>query len=141
MADAYYNDAPNNFLGLGVHGQTDLDTDDIRMVLYDEGADARNLADADIADIIAGARIDTSPNLTTKEIGSPLGDGVFNHADEVFTAVTGSSVESLVYFEFNATESIAPLLFVLDSWTGLPVTPNGGDITAAPAAGGVLDIS
>ncbi len=140
MVDAYYDDAPNNFLGNGVHGQTDLDTDDIRMVLYDEGADARNLADQDIADIIAGARIATSPNLTTKEIGV-VADGIFNHADEVFSTVTGSSVESLVYFEFNATESIAPLIMVLDSWTGLPVTPNGGDITAAPAAGGVLDIS
>jgi hypothetical protein len=140
MVDAYYNDAPNNFLGNGVHGNTDLDTDDIRIVLYDEGADARNLTDADIADIIAGARIATSPNLTTKEVGV-VADGIFNHADEVFATVTGSSVESLLYFEFNATESIAPLLFVLDSWTGLPVTPNGGDITAAPAAGGVLDIS
>ncbi len=140
MADAYYNDTGNNWLGNGVHGNTDLDTDDIRMILYDEGADARNLADQDLTDVIAGARIDTSPNLTTKEVGV-VADGIFNHADEVFTAVTGSSVESLLYFEFNATESIAPLLFVLDSWTGLPVTPNGGDITAAPAAGGVLDVT
>lgn len=140
MANAYYNDFSNNLMGNGVHGNTDLDTDDIRMILYDEGADARNLADADLADIIAGARIDTSPNLTSKTVGS-VGDGIFDHADEVFTAVTGSSVESLVYYEHNATESIAPLMFVVDSWTGLPVTPNGGDITAAPAAGGVLDIS
>jgi hypothetical protein len=140
MADAYYNDAGNNFLGNGVHGNTDLDTDDIRIILYDEGADARNLADADKADILTAARIDESANLTAKTVGS-VGDGIFDHTDEVFATVTGASVESLIYFEFNATASIAPLLFVLDSWTGLPVTPNGGDITAAPAAGGVLDIS
>jgi hypothetical protein len=140
MADAYFNDAPNNLLGNGVHGQTDLDTDDIRMFLYDEGADARNLADQDVADIIAGARIASSPNLTSKTVGT-VADGVFDHADEVFTSVTGSSVESLVYWEFNATETLAPLLWVLDSWTGLPVTPNGGDITAAPHVNGVINIS
>ena len=140
MVDAYYNDAGNNWLGNGVHGNTDLDTDDIRIVLYDEGADARNLADADIADIIAGAQIQISANLTSKTVGS-VGDGIFDHADEVFATVTGSSVDSLIYYEFNATATIAPLLFVLDSWTGLPVTPNGGDITAAPAVGGVLDVS
>jgi hypothetical protein len=140
MADEYYDDAGNNWLGNGVHGNTDLDTDDIRIVLYDEGADARNTADQDIADIVGGAQIQESPNLTTKEIGV-VADGIFNHADEVFGTVTGSSVESLIYYEFNATASIAPLLFVLDSWTGLPVTPNGGDITAAPNVGGVLNIA
>lgn len=140
MANAYYNDFPNALLGNGVHGAIDLDTDDIRMWLYDEGADARNLADQDIADILAGARIAVSPNLTSKTVGS-VGDGIWDFADEVFTSVTGSSVESLGIWKFNATETIAPLMMVLDSWTGLPVTPNGGDITAAPAVGGVLDIS
>lgn len=140
MADAYYNDAPNNFLGNGIHGQTDLDTDDIRIVLYDEGADPLNLADEDLADIMAGARIAVSANLTSKTVGS-VGDGIFDHADETFSSVSGASVESLVYYEHTGTDSTAPLLMNLDSWTGLPVTPNGGDITAAPAAGGVLDIS
>jgi hypothetical protein len=67
--------------------------------------------------------------------------GVFDHADFVFTAVTGASVESLTYYEHSGVESTSPLMFNLDSWTGLPVTPNGGDITAAPHANGVLDIS
>ncbi len=139
MPDAYYNDFGNNLLGLGVHGNTDLDTDDIRVFLYDEGADPLNLADQDMADIIAGARIAVSPNLTTKEIGV-VADGIFNHADEVFVSVTGSEVDSLSYWEFDASEAIAPLLFNIDSATGLPVTPNGGDITWSPAAGGVLDV-
>ncbi len=140
MADAYYNDTPNAFLGNPVHSTVDLDTDDVRCWLYDETADARNLADADIADIVAGARIAESTNLANKDVGV-VGDGIFDHDDFVFTSVTGASVESIGYWGFNATESIAPLLWVLDSATGLPVTPNGGDITWAPAAGGVIDIS
>ena len=140
MADAYYNDAPNNFLGNGVQGQTDMDTDDIRVILYDEGADARNLADDALDDIIAGARIDTSTDLAGKTVGT-VGDGIFDHTDFVYTAVSGLSVESLAYYEHSGVETTSPLLWVLDSWTGLPVTPNGGDITIAPAVGGVIDIS
>ncbi len=140
MADAYYNDTPNAFLGNPVHNTVDLDTDDVRCWLYDETADARNLADEDIANIIAGARIAESTNLASKTVGV-VGDGIFDHANFVFTSVSGASVESIGYWGFNATETIAPLLWVLDSATGLPVTPNGGDITWAPAAGGVIDIS
>ncbi len=140
MADAYYTDFPNNLMGNGIHGRVDLDTDDIRCWLYDETADARNLADADIADIIAGARIAESTNLAAKTVGT-VGAGIFDHDDFVFTSVTGASVESIGYWGFNATETIAPTMWVLDSATGLPVTPNGGDITWAPAAGGVIDIS
>lgn len=140
MADAYYSDTPNSFLGNPVHSRSDLDTDDIRCWLYDETADARNLADQDFADIIAGARIAVSTDLATKTVGV-VADGIFDHANFVFVGVTGASVESIGYWAFNATESIAPLLWVLDSATGLPVTPNGGDITWAPAAGGVIDVS
>ncbi len=140
MADQYYNDTPNAFLGNPVHNTVDLDTDDVRCWLYDETADARNLADEDIANIIAGARIAESTNLASKTVGV-VGDGIFDHANFVFTSVTGASVESIGYWGFNATETIAPLLWVLDSATGLPVVPNGGDITWAPAAGGVIDVS
>lgn len=139
MADSYYNNFGTNLLGNGVHGNTDLDTDDIRIILRDEGADALNLADQDLADITAGARIATSTNLSGKTVGT-VADGVFDHSDFVFTAVTGASVESLDYYEHSGTESTSPLLFNLDSWTGLPVTPNGGDITASPHVNGVLDV-
>jgi len=140
MADAYYNDFPNALLGNGVQGAIDLDTDDIRMFLYDEGADALNLADTVVSDVIAGARIASSTNLASKTVGT-VADGVFDHADFVFTSVSGASVESLNYWKYNGTETLAPLMFNLDSWTGLPVTPNGGDITAAPHVNGVLNIS
>ncbi len=140
MADAYYNDTPNAFLGNPVHNTVDLDTDDVRCWLYDETADARNLADANYGNILAGARIAESTNLASKTVGV-VGDGIFDHASFVFVSVTGAEVESIGYWGFNATEGIAPLLWVLDSATGLPVTPNGGDITWAPAAGGVIDVS
>lgn len=140
MADAFYTDFPNAMLGNPVHSVVDLDTDDIRVILRDEGADALNLADQDLADIIAGARIAVSANLSSKTVGT-VAAGVFDHADEVFSSVTGASIESLDYYKHTGTESTSPTMFNLDSATGLPLTPNGGDITWSPAAGGVLDVS
>lgn len=139
MADQYYNDAGNNWLGNGVHGNTDLDTDDIRIMLYDEGTVARNLTHQDMTDTVA-AEVQESADLTSKTVGG-VGDGIFDHAAEVFGTVTGNEVDSLLYFEWSGSDTTSPLIMVLDSWTGLPVTPNGGDITADPAAGGVLDVS
>ncbi len=140
MASQYYNDFMDSEFGAPIHSVIDLDTDDIREILYDEGADAFNAADQDIADILAGARIATSANLSSKTVGT-VGDGVFDHVDEVHTSVTGASIESITYFKFNATETIAPLISNHDDWTNLPLTPNGGNITVAPAAGGVFSVT
>lgn len=140
MADAFYTAFPTALMGNPVHSVPDLDTDDIRVILRDEGADALNLADQDLADITAGARIQVSANLSSKTVGT-VAAGVFDHADYVFTAVTGASVESLDYYKHSGVESTSPLLFNIDSATGLPVTPNGGDITWAPHATGVLEIT
>lgn len=140
MADQYYDDFPNALLGNPVHNRPDLDTDDIRCWLYDEGADARDVADQDFADILAGAKIAESTDLGSKTVGV-VADGIFDHANFVFTGVTGANVESIGYWAFNGTPAIAPLMWVIDSATGLPVLPNGGDITWAPAVGGVIDVS
>lgn len=140
MANAVYNDARNNILGNGVHGQTDWDTDALRFILRDEGADALNLADVDLADITTTARIAESANLTSKTVGV-VADGTFDHADETLSAVSGASVESIDYFEETGVDGTSPLLLNLDSWTGLPLTPNGADVIVAPHANGVFQIT
>ena len=137
MADASYQQWRNSQFGVHVHTFADLDTDDIRCLLYDEGADALNLADQDLADIIAGARIAVSTNLTGKTVGV-VAVGTFDHDNFTFAAVTGASVESLTYWKDSGVESTSPLIMNIDSATGLPVTPNGGDIIWAPNASGVV---
>jgi hypothetical protein len=139
MADAVYDDARNNILGNGTHGQTDWDTDNIRAFLYDEGADALNLADVDMDDITGTAEIALSANLTCT-VGS-AGTGAFDHTDHTIATVSGATVESIVYFENSGADATSPLLLNIDSWTGLPLTPNGGDVTLQPAAGGVFQIT
>jgi hypothetical protein len=139
VASSFYNDFMDGEFGAPIHSVVDLNTDDIRIVLYDEGTDALNLADQDLADITAGARIAVSANLTSKTVGT-VGDGVFDHADETLVAVSGATVESLTYYKHTGTDSTSPLICNLDTWTGLPLTPNGGNVILAPAAGGVFSV-
>jgi hypothetical protein len=139
MASALYDAERNSLLGVHIHTFIDWDTDDIRVVYYDEGADALNLADQDLADISAGARIAVTANLSSKTVGV-VATGVFDHADETTNAVTGASVESLTYYKHTGTDSTSPLGMNLDTWTGLPFTPNGGNVTLQPHATGVLQI-
>jgi hypothetical protein len=140
VADAFYQVFRNAILGQVVHSVPDLNTDSIKVILRDEGADALNLADEDLADIVAGARIATSAAVASPTVGT-VAVGTFDHANVTFTAVSGASVESLDYFKDSGTESTSPLVCNIDSATGLPVTPNGGDITWAPHANGVFQIT
>lgn len=140
MASQFYNDFMDAEFGAPIHTVIDLNTDDIRIVGHDEGADAFNPADQDLADITAGARIFVSANLTSKTVGV-VGDGVFDHLDETVLAVTGASFESLDYYKHTGTDSTSPLISNHDDWTGLPLTPNGGNVILAPAAGGVFAVT
>lgn len=67
---------------------------------------------------------------TPQTIGSKtFTNGVFDGADVTYTSVTGNSVEALVIYIDTGSAATSPLVAYIDtSVTGLPVTPNGGDI-------------
>ena len=76
------------------------------------------------------------------EIGTKtFTDGVLDGADITFTAVTGNTAEAIVLFVKNAGANTTwRLVAYIDTGvTGLPVTPNGGDINLAWNASGILD--
>ncbi len=141
MADAFYEEYRNGMLGGGVHAQPDMDTNDIRVGLRDEGTTAINLAtQIDLADVTSAHQgVDTV--LASLTVGS-AGVGAFDHADETYPTLSGNDVESLDYYDFDtAVDATSPLIANIDGWTGLPFTPNGGDAILAPAAGGVFQIT
>lgn len=55
--------------------------------------------------------------------------GVADAADVTFTAVSGNTVEALVIYKDTGVSTTSNLIAYIDSATGLPATPNGGDIT------------
>jgi len=127
MANALRDSGREGFLA----GDIDWDANNIKVFLYDEGADAFNAADDNLDDIVAGARIATSGNLASKTVTA----GVADAADVTLTAVSGATVESIEGYKDTGTESTSRLIFNIDTATGLPVTPNGGDITIVWDAG------
>ncbi len=122
MANALYDKGREGFLD----GTIDWDTDNIKIVLIDEADDAINLAsDEDLADRAAGSRVATSGNLGSKTVTA----GVADAADVTFSAVTGDQSESIDIYQDTGSEATSRLIANIDTATGLPVTPNGGDIT------------
>ena len=122
MANALYDKGREKFL----RGELSWDTHDIKTVLVDTAGYAVNLAAHEfLSSIDAGMRIATSANLGTKTTVA----GVADAADVTFTAVTGAQSEALVIYRDTGDPATSPLIAYIDTATGLPVTPNGGDIT------------
>lgn len=80
---------------------------------------------------------------TDQEIGATktYTSGVFDGADVTFTSVSGSTVEALVIYVKNAGANTTWRLvaYIDTSVTGLPVTPNGGNIAITWNASGIID--
>lgn len=79
---------------------------------------------------------------TDQEIGATktYTNGVFDGADVTFTSVSGNSVEALVLYVKNAGANTTwRLVAYIDTGvTGLPVTPNGGNISVSWNASGIF---
>lgn len=68
-------------------------------------------------------------------------NGVFDADDPTFASVTGASAEAFVIYIDTGVAGTSRLVAFVDSgYTGLPVTPNGGNITIQFAAGGIFTI-
>lgn len=98
----------------------------VKAVLIDVADYTVNLATHEfLSDIPSAARVSIGPALAGKTTTAGVAD-----ADPYpFAAVTGDPCEAVAYFVDTGTASTSPLISYHDSATsGLPVTPNGGDI-------------
>ena len=77
-----------------------------------------------LSDISGGARIATSGAFASKTTTGGAADA----ADVTFTSVTGASIEAIVIYKDTGSDATSPLIAYIDTATGLPITPNGGDI-------------
>jgi hypothetical protein len=122
MANALYDKGREGFLD----GSIDWDTHDIKFVFVDHADDTPNPAsDDNLDDIAVGARVGTSGNLASKTVTA----GVADAADNTVSTVTGDPFESINLYKDSGVEGTSRLIAYIDTATGLPCTPNGGDIT------------
>lgn len=137
MANALYVAFRNGVLGAHAT-RVDLDADTIKVVLIDHGGATPNVTTHDFYnDISAGLIGSMSSALTTKTIGT-VAAGVFDADNVTFTAVSGNSVESVNVIKDTGSAPTSDLIAYFDTGTGLPVTPNGGDITVTWNASGIF---
>jgi len=131
MANTLYGKFKELLLTAGI----DVESDNIKCVLVDTAAYTPNFSTDDfLADIPSGDRIATSSNLSSKTITL----GVFDAADVTFSTVSGDQSEALVIYKDTGVEATSPLICYVDTATGLPVTPGGGDITVTWHASGIF---
>lgn len=122
MANALFDTGRAAFLGADV----DWLADNIKVTLIDVADYTVNLATHDFYDDVAAAgKVATSGNLASKTATA----GVADAADVTFTAVTGDPCEALVIWKDSGVAGTSQLIAYIDTATGLPVTPNGGNIT------------
>ena len=120
MANALYNKAREGF----AKAQINWEADTIKAVLVDSGAYTFSAAHQFISDVPSGARISSIQTLS----GKTATDGACDANDLTFPSVSGASIEVIIIFKDTGTEATSPVLANIDSGTGLPITPNSGDI-------------
>ncbi len=80
---------------------------------------------------------------TDQRISTPtVVNGLFDGDNLTYTAVSGNSVEALVIYRKNSGANTTWRLVLYEDTgvTGLPVTPNGGNITITWSAPGILQL-
>ena len=64
--------------------------------------------------------------------------GVLSAADTTFASVSGAAITQLVIYKDTGSAGTSPLLCLIDTSTGLPITPNGGNIVVSWSSGQVF---
>lgn len=121
MANALYDLGRESFL----KGEISWSADNIKAILVDSADYTPNLAtDQFLSDVTGSGIVATSANLGTKTTTN----GDATAANITFSAVSGDISEFLVLYQDTGVGTTSRLIARIDTATGLPVTPNGGDI-------------
>lgn len=127
MANALYNKAKEDFL----NGNLNLASNTVTIILVDTDIYTFSASHEDRADIPNTAVV-SSNNLTS----TTTTNGVFDAADPVFSSVSGANCEAVILYHNTgnaetdgARQADSRLIAYFDTASGLPILPNGGDIT------------
>lgn len=126
MANALYDNGREGFL----EGAIDWDTDTIKVTMVSTKY-TFSASHEFLTSITSTQRVATSTALGTKTVTS----GVAGAANITISSVTGVVVESLVLFKDTGSSGTSRLIAYIDTATGLPLTPNGANVTISWSTG------
>jgi hypothetical protein len=121
MANSLYDIARHDFATAALDW---VSITTIKVALVDTGVYTYSAAHQYYSSVSSGV-VGTPVALTSRAVGASTG---CDADDSTFTAVTGASVEALVIYIDTGTAGTSRLVAYIDTATGLPITPNGGDI-------------
>lgn len=133
MANLLYAKAKEALWGAGIN----WGSNDIKAVLCDlteYTIDSDN--DEFLSDIPAAARVATSSNFASKTDTA----GVIDAANITFSLVTGNECGAVVIYQDTGNAATSKLILYIDTATGLPVTPSGGNIGVEWDASGIAEL-
>jgi hypothetical protein len=126
MANALYSKAKEAFL----NGSINMVANTITIALVDTGVYTYS-ASHQYRNEVSNSAVISSTTLANKTITN----GVFDADDATFSSVTGANCEALLIFQDTGIQTTSRLIAYIDSATGLPILPNGGDISVAFSSG------
>jgi hypothetical protein len=116
---------------------TDLNDGDVRAILVDLADYTYNAAHDFLDDVPAGARVGVSTALQNTTVTN----GLFDADNITIAGVAGDVSEAIILYIHTGNEATARLVAFLDTGiTGIPVTPNGGDIALNWNASGIFQL-
>ena len=133
MANTLFMSGRQGFLD----GTIDWDNDTIKLVFISRGAGGTNGYNA-VTDITFLTQIPDSGRLRMSETalgGKTVASGIadaFDHTASAVSAVANSAIGAIVIYQDTGSDR---LIGWIDTGTGIPASPNGGDITIQWAAG------
>jgi hypothetical protein len=131
VANAVYNKARNKFLKGEISWKSG--GDNFRAYLVDTTEPNAYVFDAD-HEFLDSIHPDKLVSFVALVPDDPVG-GVADAPDVTFLAVSGAVCEAIVIVKWVTEAADSPLVAYINSATGLPVTPNTGDILVAWDAG------
>jgi hypothetical protein len=126
MANALYSKAKESFL----NGSINMVANTVTIALVDTGVYTYS-SSHQYRNEIANSAVISTATLANKTITN----GVFDADDATFSSVTGANCEALIIYADTGVQTTSRLIAYIDSATGLPILPNGGDITVAFSSG------
>ena len=130
MANTIYPKAKEQMWQGGINASAGT----VKAVLVDTADYTYGAAHEFFSDVPAAARVGTPQTLGSKTFTN----GVFDAADITFPTVTGDQSEAIVVYIDTGVEATSRLLLYYDTGvTGLPITPNGSNISTTWHASGL----
>jgi hypothetical protein len=135
MANAIYPKFKQALLDSSTNA--DLNDNTVKVALIDTADEAYNAADEFLSDVTGAGIVGTAQTIGTTTVTT----GLFDGDNVTFSAVTGDPCEALIIYIDTGVAGTSRLVAFIDTGvTGLPVTPNGGDISITWNASGIFQL-